>query len=173
MKEEKKKEKFSSKEQEESSEEKNLTLISPQLSNVETSLRENLKSEDNSVDNEEKGVTQKEKDTGKKEIDLGERKPVEKSVQDTWVSVHTHCTQAQKNKEKEVRETILDNASGGDRMPDILSGGGVPIDSIMDGKGEKFPPVPSLSFHVERNQKEKSERNEIEKNERENRKREN
>ena len=86
---------------------------------------------------------------------------MEKSVQDTSVLVHTHCTQAQKNKENEVRETILDNASGGDRVPDILRGG-VPIDSTMEGKGEFFPPVPSLSFHVERNQKEKSERNERE-----------
>ena len=64
----------------------------------------------NSVDNEEKGVTQKEKDIGKKEINLGETKsPVENSVPlDTSVLVHTHSTLAQKDKEKDVRETALD-----------------------------------------------------------------
>ena len=137
-------------------------MISPQLNNVETNLGENLESEDNSVDNAEKGVTQKEKDTGKKEINLGETKsPVENSVPlDTSVLVHTHSTLAQKDKEKDVRETVLDKIkSGGVTVPENQRGGVlVNVDLTVDGKGDLIPPVPTLASNVEIIQKEKLEK---------------
>ena len=88
---------------------------------------------------------------------------------DTSVLVHTHSTLAQKDNEKDVRETVLDKIkSGGVPVPENQRGGVfVNVDLTVDGKGDLIPPVPTLSSNVEINQKEKLEKTESEKNERE------